>query len=94
MDISDEIFRSSLRESGETIDLSMLQDWQIESIKSGMMDDLTLVSAPTGSGKTLVAQLLPLVYSKIHNHCSCFVFVVSPLVALVDDQIARLGASS
>jgi hypothetical protein len=43
MDISDEIFRSALGESGESIDLSMLQDWQIESIKAGMTNDLVNV---------------------------------------------------
>ena len=56
---------------------------------TGGMD--VFVSLPTGYGKSLCYSLLPLIYDKIRKvDRMSIVLVVSPLVALMQDQVGRI----
>ena len=44
---------------------------------------------PTGYGKSLIYQLLPFVFDEV-TKCSSCVIVVSPLIAIMEDQICKL----
>ena len=50
------------------------------------------VSLPTGSGKSLCYSVLPWTYDRLRNRRkpSSLIIVVSPLVALMKDQVASL----
>ena len=48
------------------------------------------VNLPTGSGKSLIYQALPLVFDHVSNMNGHIVVVVSPLVSLMDDQVKHL----
>lgn len=56
---------------------------QIDGIARGLRREDSIVLLPTGSGKTVVYQLLSLITPGIS-------FVVSPIISLIDDQIANL----
>lgn len=60
------------------------QEETIMRILSGLS---TLLISLTGSGKSLCYQLPAYIYAK---HYKCFTLVISPLVSLMEDQIARL----
>lgn len=48
------------------------------------------VNLPTGSGKSLIYQALPLVFDHVSNEKGHIVVVVSPLVSLMEDQVKYL----
>ena len=48
------------------------------------------VNLPTGSGKSLIFQALPLVFNDISNDNGHIVVVVSPLISLREDQVKYL----
>ena len=49
-----------------------------------------LVNLPTGSGKSLIYQALPIVFDSIFKEQSHIVVVVSPLISLIEDHINNL----
>ena len=49
------------------------------------------VSLPTGSGKSLCFALLPLVFDLLNEKEGSIVIVVSPLLALMQDQVHRFS---
>lgn len=49
-----------------------------------------LVNLPTGSGKSLIYQALPIVFDSIFKEQGHIVVVVSPLISLIEDQINNL----
>ena len=74
----------------------------IEAIKQEQEDALVefiggkdvLAVLPTGFGKSLTYQLAPLVIKTMHPDINPIVIIVSPLIALMDDQIkeaSKLG---
>ena len=52
--------------------------------------DLLYFSAPTGFGKSLVFQSLPVLYDTMQDNLigTTFVLVLSPLVSLIEEQVA------
>ena len=48
------------------------------------------VNLPTGSGKSLIYQALPLVFDHVSDESGHIVVVVSPLVSLMEDQVKYL----
>ena len=46
------------------------------------------VSLPTGSGKTACFAVLPFTFDILHGEQGCIVMVVSPLTALMKDQVS------
>jgi superfamily II DNA helicase RecQ len=63
-------------------------EYQSQSVISATAGD-TLVSLPTGGGKTLVAALMPFVLAKLRRSTK-LVIVISPLLALIFSQIHLL----
>ena len=49
-----------------------------------------LVNLPTGSGKSLIYQALPIVFDSVFKYQGHIVVVVSPLISLIEDQINYL----
>ncbi|XP_023597407.1 ATP-dependent DNA helicase Q4 [Trichechus manatus latirostris] len=60
------------------------QEQAVMRILSGIS---TLLVLPTGAGKSLCYQLPALLYAQ---HSPCFTIVISPLLALMDDQVSGL----
>ena len=52
-----------------------------------------LVSLPTGSGKSLCYCLLPVAFDVLrrNSHTQCILLVVSPLIALMQDQVRAMN---
>ena len=75
-----------------------LREEQLQACASVLAGQDTFVVVPTGFGQSLIQQCLPLLASKVATNvqsvCLNFiVVVVSPLVALMQDQVARCRQS-
>ena len=64
------------------------QKLAIEKIVSNKKD--VFVNLPTGFGKSLIYQALPLVFDHTTNLPGHIVVVVSPLISLMEDQVKQL----
>ena len=73
---------------GEKFDPTNIHNWQIEAIQSVLENETTLVSVKTSGGKSLVYTLVPIVQSIIVRQPR-FVMIVSPLIALIKDQMQK-----
>ena len=60
-----------------------IKDWQLEMIMATLKGHNTLVVQPTGSGKSLCFQLLPLLTGKL-------TIVLTPTISLMKDQYCTL----
>ena len=71
-----------------TFNINQLNDYQIKALNSLVMKKKdTFVNLPTGCGKSLIYQSLPL-----FNNLSSIVIVVSPLINLMRDQVTLLNS--
>ena len=71
--------------------ISSLNDHQKEAIRSIVINNKdVLVNLPTGFGKSLIYQALPLVFDHVRKVTGHIVVVVSPLISLMDDQVKHL----
>lgn len=74
----------------------LLKEKQIQAIKSILSRRDTLVVLPTGYGKSLVYQCLPLAFDNLNSRINTSrnvksaVLIVSPLNSLMLDQVAKL----
>ena len=69
-----------------------LRDKQKEAILGFMKGRDVFVSLPTGSGKSLCYSILPKVFDRARKKkSSSIVIVVSPLIALMKDQVQSLA---
>ena len=59
------------------------REGQLEAVRRGLRRQDTIVLLPTGSGKSVVFQLLSLITPGIS-------FVVCPIISLIEDQVANL----
>ena len=66
---------------------SRLRPNQEQAVSHFVRGNDVFVSLPTGSGKSLCYCLLPGVFDEIHHSKGSIVIVVSPLVALMKDQV-------
>ena len=71
---------------------TQLRVLQENAIKSFVAGNDVFVAIPTGGGKSLCYLLLPAVFDSIRGHetPTCLAIVVSPLVALIQDQVRGL----
>ena len=58
--------------------------------KFAIQNQDVLVNLPTGSGKSLIYQALPIVFDSVFKDQGHIVVVVSPLISLIEDQINYL----
>ena len=73
---------------------------QLAAIKSVLRGEDVFVSVPTGFGKSLMYQILPICTRKLLRSCGStlpadlipVVVVVSPLIALMQDQVSKLNS--
>jgi superfamily II DNA helicase RecQ len=65
-----------------------LRHFQRQTIISTINHD-TILSAPTGAGKTLIFTLLPFVITELYQFPVC-IFVLSPLVSLIKNQMSKI----
>ena len=73
----------------ENVSLRVQQKEAIRNIVFLRKD--TLIILPTGFGKSLIFQLLPFVFDSWLGAKKSFIFVVSPLNALMRDQTVKLN---
>ena len=77
-----------VRSAGSTIGISNLTMDQENAICSFVRGKDVFVCLPTGSGKSLCYAILPLVFDTIRGLKGSLCLVVSPLNALIKDQVA------
>ena len=71
--------------------ISELNAYQKLAIRKIVVEKEDLfVNLPTGSGKSLIYQALPLVFDHVSNENGHIVVAVSPLVSLMEDQVKYL----
>eukprot|EP00731_Ephydatia_muelleri_P028685 Em0020g329a len=69
-----------------------LRSKQYDAVKSFLEGNDVFVVLPTGSGKSLCYSLLPLAFNTLLGRESSIVIVISPLKALMKDQVASLSS--
>ena len=75
----------------EKFGIKALNDYQREAITQFVYKKTDLfINLPTGYGKSLVYQALPLVFDTVHRTVGHIVVIVSPLVSLMEDQVDKL----
>ena len=77
----------AVRKAACRLGFSALTRHQEEVVISFMKGNDVFVSLPTGSGKTVYC-ILPFAFDILLNEQSCIVIVVSPLLALMRDQVS------
>lgn len=86
-------FEEALRESLIALKLGDLvlkkeQKAALYAVTSGKQDCLSIL--PTGFGKSLILQLVPFLVDRLEKVSDSCVLVVSPLNAIISDQIEKL----
>lgn len=74
----------------KVLDFKELKPKQREVVDKFVAGNDVFVSLPTGSGKSLCYWILPLVFNNLRKESNSIVLVVSPLVALMTDQVSIL----
>ena len=69
-----------------------LKSKQVDAITAFVSRQDYFVSLPTGYGKSLCFVLLPLIFDFLHGRESSLVICVSPLIALMVDQVAKYSS--
>ena len=70
--------------------ISSLSDHQKAAIGAVVDKKDVFVNLPTGYGKSLVYQSLPIIFDSLRSSTGHIVAVVSPLISLMDDQVKYL----
>ncbi|KAL5479301.1 hypothetical protein EMCRGX_G022804 [Ephydatia muelleri] len=78
--------------SGQRLGYASIRLNQLNAIKSFMEGNDIFVILPTGSGKSLCFTVLPFAFDCLYQRDSSIVIVVSPLIALMKDQVATLNS--
>lgn len=82
------LFESALSAILEELNLGFsLKDEQKEALKSFVLKKDVFAVLPTGYGKSLIYQLASLVAKRMELSENPLVIIVSPLIALMDDQV-------
>ena len=61
---------------------------QLQIVKAFVGGRDVFVSLPTGAGKSLCFAILPLVFDVLHQQSGSIAVIVSPLIALMQDQVS------
>ena len=83
---------SAFNTAANKFNVSCINAYQQLAIRKLVIEKKNVfVNLPTGFGKSLMYQALPLVVDELNSKCSGhIVAVVSPLLSLMDDQVAYL----
>ena len=85
-----ENIEAAISTSAAALGYHKLTSNQSEVVKSFISGSDVFVSLPTGSGKSLCYWVLPGAFNVLKQTDSSVVLVVSPLIALMKDQVERL----
>ncbi|XP_015797640.2 probable ATP-dependent DNA helicase RecS [Nothobranchius furzeri] len=91
-------FETALSATLDDLDLGFsLKHEQIEALKSFIFQKDVFAALPTGYGKSLIYQLAPVVAKRMGLSENPLVVIVSPLIALMEDQVkeaSKLGLTA
>lgn len=87
MEYSEELVMSAATKAAADLGYTALKPYQKLVVKHFVRGSDVFVSMPTGSGKSLCYCLLPRVFNILRKKPS-IVVVVSPLIALMKDQVS------
>ena len=68
-----------------------LSEQQIKAVQSFVQGNDVFVNLPTGTGKSICFWVLPTMYNALNHKPNSFIVVVSPLTALIQDQVKSMG---
>ena len=89
IDLFHHALEQSLNQLGKTG--LKLKEGQYEALKSVVVEGKdTICVLPTGYGKSLIYQILPYVFDFFSGDDQSSIIVVSPLNALIEDQLTKL----
>ena len=71
-----------------------LKEEQKDAILSFVSGKDVFVSLPTGFGKSLCYQCLPMLFDTLRGHIqpTCIIVVITPLVAIMEEQVSQLAS--
>lgn len=93
MSQSDSSLKCIIQQVACSLGYSNLKDKQKQSILEFIKGRDVFVSLPTGFGKSLCYIVLPYVFDELRGvQKKCMILVVSPLLALMKDQVANITA--
>ena len=81
---------ATLQAVAQKMGFSTLRKHQVETVSLFMSGRDVFVSLPTGSGKSLCYCILPGAFDVIRQSSPSIVIVVSPLIALMKDQVKAM----
>ncbi len=76
--------------AAECMGYKSLRDEQKQAVRGFLSGRDVFVCLPTGYGKTLCYSILPKAFDFIRGVCNSVIVVVSPLIALMKDQVRSL----
>ena len=74
--------------ASQRLGYSSVRDKQLLAIRTFMEGNYVFISLPTGSGKSLCYAVLPYAFDDLYHREGSIVVVVSPLIALMKDQVS------
>lgn len=77
-----------IREAGSKLGIVSLTEEQEQAVYHFIAGHDVLVCLPTGSGKSICYAMLPLVFDALFSTTGSMCLIVSPLTALMKDQVA------
>ena len=80
----------AIAEASAALGYSQLKPKQAEALQQFLSGKDVFICLPTGSGKTLCFSLLPLAFDVLKGTKSSIVVIVSPLIALMKDQVRKM----
>ncbi len=83
---------SALQNVSLKFNIKELNEYQELAIRKFVMEDKEIfVNLPTGSGKSLIYQGLPVIFDTVKRTSGHIVAVISPLLNLINDQVNYLN---
>lgn len=84
---------SALKVAVVRLGIEELKDKQKETIKSFASGKDVFVALPTGYGKSLCYQILPILFDALRGHPTptSIIVIVTPLTSIMKDQVSNLG---
>jgi superfamily II DNA helicase RecQ len=85
-----------MKTASQRFGISELKEQQKKAVEATLCGKDVFVSLPTGFGKSLIYQLLPVcaealaILSPVGPDFKPFIVIVSPLISLMQDQVATL----
>ena len=83
---------AALQAAARKLELSDFKAEQKQAIESALCGKDVFVTLPTGFGKSAIYQALPYCAESLEGSSRAMVLVISPLIALMRDQVSSLRA--